>query len=161
MKIDVSPQEWQLRQDLAACYRLFHHFRLTDLIYNHISVRVPGPDDHFLINPYGLGYDEVTARTLVKVDVDGKVLFDPLDMGVNPGGFTIHSAVHMARPDVACVMHTHTPATVAVATMACGLLPLTQHAMRFTGRMPTTRTRACSSPTRSAGGCRPTWDSAW
>lgn len=142
MKIDrpqppagISPEEWQVRLDLAACYRLFHHFRLTDLIYNHISARVPGKEDHFLINPYGLLYEEVSASILVKVDVDGKVIEDPLGLGVNPGGFTIHSAVHMARPDVLCVMHTHTAASVAVATMECGLLPLTQHAMRFTGRI--------------------------
>lgn len=131
----VSAQEWQVRLDLAACYRLFHHFRLTDLIFNHISARVPGREDHFLINPYGLMYDEITASSLVKVDVDGKVLKDPLGMGVNPGGFTIHSAIHMARHDVQCVMHTHTAATIAVATMECGLLPLTQHAMRFTNRV--------------------------
>ncbi len=131
----MSEVEWQLRVDLAACYRLFHHFRMTDLIYNHISARVPGPDQHFLINPYGLMYEEVTASSLVKVDVQGKVIHDPLGMGVNPGGFTIHSAVHMARHDVQCVMHTHTAATIAVATMECGLLGLTQHAMRFMDRI--------------------------
>lgn len=135
MSIEFGPQEWQVRVDLAACYRLFHHFRFTDLIYNHISARVPGQEDHFLINAYGLMYDEVTAGNLVKVDVDGKVICDPMGLGVNPGGFTIHSAVHMARPDVQCVMHTHTPATVAVSTMECGLRPLTQHAMRFTNRI--------------------------
>ena len=131
----ISPEEWQVRLDLAACYRLFHHFRFTDLIYNHISARVPGREEHFLINPYGLMYEEVTASSLVKVDVDGKVIEDPLGLGVNPGGFTIHSAVHRARPDVLCVMHTHTAATVSVATLECGLLPLTQHAMRFTNRI--------------------------
>lgn len=131
----VAADEWQVRLDLAACYRLFHHFRFTDLIYNHISARVPGKEDHFLINPYGVLYEEVTASSLVKVDVDGKVIDDPLGMGINPGGFTIHSAIHMARPDVLCVMHTHTAATVAVATMECGLMPLTQHAMRFTNRI--------------------------
>ena len=131
----MPADEWELRLDLAACYRLFHHFRFTDLIYNHISARVGGAHEHFLINPYGLMYNEVTASSLVKVDVDGRVIEDPLGLGVNPGGFTIHSAVHRARPDVLCVMHTHTAATVAVATMAEGLLPLTQHAMRFTGRI--------------------------
>ncbi|MEI7783128.1 MAG: class II aldolase/adducin family protein [Betaproteobacteria bacterium] len=131
----MSPDEWHLRLDLAACYRLFHHFRFTDLIYNHISARVGGEHEHFLINPYGLMYDEVTASSLVKVDVNGRVIEDPLGLGVNPGGFTIHSAVHRARPDVLCVMHTHSAATVAVATMECGLLPLTQHSMRFTGRI--------------------------
>ena len=131
----MAAQEWHVRQDLAACYRLLHHFRMTDLIFNHISVRVPDRDDSFLINPYGLMYDEVTASSLVTVDVDGKVLDDPTGMGVNPGGFTLHSAVHIARHDLQCVMHTHTAATIAVGVMERGLLPLTQHAMRFTDRI--------------------------
>ncbi len=131
----IPEDEWQARVDLAACYRLFHHFRMTDLIYNHISVRLPGRHDQFLINPYGLLYDEVTASSLVVVDTDGKVIRDLTGLGINPGGFTIHSAVHIARPDVACVMHTHTDATVAVSVMKRGLLPLTQQAMRFTDRI--------------------------
>jgi ribulose-5-phosphate 4-epimerase/fuculose-1-phosphate aldolase len=131
----VSKQEWQVRVDLAASYRLLHHFRMTDLIYNHISARMPGSHDQFLINAYGLMYHEITASNLVVVDVDGKVLQDPTGLGINPGGFTIHSAVHMARPDIACVMHTHTAATIAIACMRRGLLPLTQHAMRFNGRI--------------------------
>jgi len=128
----TSEAEWRTRVDLAACYRLFHHFRMTDLIYTHISARVPGTHDQFLINAYGLMFEEVTASNLVKVDVDGNVLEDSTGLGINPGGFTIHSAVHMARPDVVCVMHSHTAAGIAVAAMQRGLLPLTQHAMRFT-----------------------------
>jgi len=132
---DITDAEWQVRVDLAASYRLLHHFRMTDLIYNHISARLPGAHDRFLINPYGLLYEEVTASSLVVIDQQGTVIRDTTGLGVNPGGFTIHSAVHMARPDVACVMHTHTAATLAVATMQRGLLPLTQQAMRFTDRI--------------------------
>lgn len=131
----MPADEWRVRVDLAACYRLFDYFRMTDLIYTHISARVPGRHDHFLINPFGLMFDEITASCLVKVDVDGNVLEDSTGMGINPGGFTIHSAVHMARPDVQYVMHSHTPAGIAVASMERGLLPLTQHAMRFTNRL--------------------------
>lgn len=130
-----SDAEWQVRLDLAACYRLFHHFRMTDLIYNHISARVPGSGERFLINPYGLMYEEVTASCLVEVDSEGHILRDDTGLGINPGGFTIHSAVHKARPDVMCVMHTHTAATLAVSTMKRGLLPITQQAMRFTNRI--------------------------
>lgn len=132
---DLPDAEWQVRVDLAAAYRLLHHFRMTDLIYNHISARVPGTHERFLINPYGLLYEEVTASSLVEVDADGKVYRDITGLGVNPGGFTIHSAVHLARPDVGCVIHTHTAATLAVATMKEGLLPLTQQSMRFTNRI--------------------------
>lgn len=132
---DVPEDEWQVRVDLAACYRLLHAHRMTDLIYNHISARVPGHHDRFLINPYGLLFEEVTASSLVVIDAEGTVVRDTTGLGVNPGGFTIHSAVHVARPDVACVMHTHTAATLAVATMRRGLLPLTQQAMRFTDRI--------------------------
>lgn len=134
---DCSPEEWALRVDLAACYRLFAHFRMTDHIYNHISARVPGRHDAFLINAYGLRYDEMTASSLVKVDCDGNVLHDSTGLGINPGGFTIHSAVHIARPDVVCVMHTHSIDGIAVACQEEGLLPLTQHAMRFYQRLAT------------------------
>ena len=133
----IADDEWQTRVDLAACYRLFHYYRMTDLIYNHISARIPGSHDRFLINAYGLMYDEICASNLVVVDTEGKVLRDPTGLGINPGGFTIHSAVHAARPDVFCVMHTHTPATVAVSCLQRGLMPLTQQAMRFTGRIAT------------------------
>lgn len=131
----IAPAERETRIDLAACYRLFHHYRMTDLIYTHISARVPGTHDRFLINAYGLMFDEITASNLVTVDVDGNVIDDPTGLGINPGGFTIHSAVHMARPDIACVMHSHTAAGIAVAGMAEGLLPLSQHAMRFHRRL--------------------------
>ncbi len=130
-----SAEEWETRVNLAACYRLFAYFRMTDFIYTHISARVPGNHEAFLINAYGLTFDEMTASALVKVDVDGNVLDDTTGLGINPGGFTIHSAVHSARPDVVCVMHSHTPDGIAVACQADGLLPLTQHAMRFHGRM--------------------------
>ena len=131
----MSEREWQTRVDLAACYRLFHHYRMTDLIYTHISARVPGRHDRFLINAYGMMFDEISASNLIEVDIDGNVHYDPTGLGINPGGFTIHSAVHHARPDVACEMHSHTAAGIAVAGLRRGLLPLTQHAMRFTGRL--------------------------
>jgi len=105
---------------------------MTDLIYTHISARVPGPEAHFLINAYGLLFDEIKASSLVKVTLDGDVIEDPTGLGINPAGFVIHGAVHRARHDVACVMHTHTTAGLAVAAQRQGLLPLTQHAMRFT-----------------------------
>lgn len=127
-----SEEEWRTRVDLAACYRLFHHFRMTDLIYTHISARTSGTEEHFLINAYGLMFDEITASSLVKVDVEGNILDDSTGLGINPGGFTIHSAVHKARPDITCVMHSHTAAGIAVSVQQDGLLPLTQHSMRFT-----------------------------
>ena len=135
MRGDVSNAEWETRVDLAACYRLVHHYGMDDLIYNHISARFPGRHDRFLINAYGLMFDEITASNLVVVETDGNVVRDTTGLGINPGGFTIHSAVHMARPDVFCVMHTHTPATVAVSCLQRGLLPLTQQSMRFTDRI--------------------------
>ena len=132
----VTEQEWQARVDLAACYRLAHHFGMTDLVYTHISARVPGPDEHFLINPYGLLFNEISASSLIKVDLDGTVVLKPdLDYPVNQAGFVIHSAVHAARADVGCVMHTHTRAGMALSALECGLLPLTQTAMRFYGRI--------------------------
>jgi ribulose-5-phosphate 4-epimerase/fuculose-1-phosphate aldolase len=124
----VSKEEWQTRVDLAACYQLAHHYRWTDLIYTHFSARVPGTED-FLINSYGLMFDEITASNLVKIDWDGRILDDPIGMGVNEAGFVIHSCVHKARPEVSCVIHTHTRAGVAVSAMKCGLLPISQHAM--------------------------------
>ncbi len=130
----MVPGEWQARQDLAACYRLHAHYGWTDLVYTHISARVPGPDDHFLINPFGLMFDEVTASNLVKIDLDGNVL-SPTEHTIHRAGFVIHSAVHAARPDAQCVIHAHTRAGMAVSAMECGLLPLTQHAMLFHGRV--------------------------
>ncbi|CAN5770544.1 class II aldolase/adducin family protein [soil metagenome] len=121
----VSAEEWQLRVDLAACYRLVAAYGWSDLVFTHISARLPGPDHHFLINPYGLMFDEITASSLVKVDQQcNKLIESPFP--VNPAGFVIHSAVHEARDDVQCVMHTHTRAGVAVSAQKCGILPLSQ-----------------------------------
>ena len=134
MRERVSQAEWQTRVDLAACYRLVHHYGMDDLVYNHISARVPGEEGHFLINAYGMTYDEITASSLVKIDFDGNIVQDSgTGYGINRAGFVIHSAVHRGRPDVACVIHTHTPAGMAVSAMACGLQPLTQNAMFFSG----------------------------
>jgi ribulose-5-phosphate 4-epimerase/fuculose-1-phosphate aldolase len=127
----VSAEEWDVRVNLAACYRLAAHFRMTDLIYTHISARVPGRDHHFLINAFGLMWDEITASNLVKVTLDGAVVSDSTGLGINQAGYVIHSAVHRARNDVACVIHTHTAAGIAISAQDEGLLPLSQHAMRF------------------------------
>ncbi len=124
----VSEAEWQTRVDLAACYRLIAMHGWDDLVFTHISARVPGPDEHFLINAYGLLFEEMTASSLVKVDLAGdKVMDSPYD--VNPAGFVIHSAVHEARPDVGCVVHTHTKAGVAVSAQEQGLLPISQQSL--------------------------------
>lgn len=131
----VSAAEWAMRVDLAACYRLAAQFRWTDLIYTHISARVPDDGHAFLINAYGQLWNEITASSLVKVTHDGTILDDPTGFGINPAGFLIHAAVHDARPDVMCVMHTHSRAGVAVSAQADGLMPLSQHAMRFTGKL--------------------------
>jgi ribulose-5-phosphate 4-epimerase/fuculose-1-phosphate aldolase len=121
----VSPEEWQLRVDLAACYRLVAMHGWSDLVFTHISARIPGPEHHFLINPYGLMFDEITASSLVKVDKDcNKLIESPFP--VNPAGFVIHSAVHAAREDAHCVIHTHTRAGVAVSAQKCGVLPISQ-----------------------------------
>lgn len=128
----VSEEEWQIRVDLACLYRLVAHYRWTDSIYTHLSARIPGPDHHFLLNPYGLMFEEVTASSLVKIDTEGKQVMDsPFE--VNEAGFTIHSAVHMARPEVMCVAHTHTRAGMAVSAQREGLLPITQNALMFYG----------------------------
>ncbi len=120
--------ERAVRVDLAACYRAIAMFGWDDLVFTHVSARVPGPDEHFLINPYGFLFEEITATSLVKVDLDGgKVDDSPHD--VNPAGFVIHSAVHAARPDVVCVVHTHTKAGVAVSAQKDGLLPISQTAL--------------------------------
>ncbi len=130
----MTPEEHQIRIDLAACYRLHAQLGWTDLIFTHISARVPGPEDHFLINPFGLGFDEVTASNLLKIDPAGEKV-TPSPHPVHRAGFVIHSAVHMARPDVGCVVHAHTRAGMAISALDCGLLPLTQHAMMFHGRV--------------------------
>jgi ribulose-5-phosphate 4-epimerase/fuculose-1-phosphate aldolase len=131
----VSAEEWAAREDLAACYRLAAYFRMTDLIYTHISARVPGPQHHFLINAFGQIWDEITASNLVKVTLEGEIVDDPLELGINRAGYVIHGAVHAARSDVHCVIHTHTAAGIAVSAQEQGLLPLSQHAMRFTDRL--------------------------
>lgn len=125
----------QARIDLAAAYRLIHRLGLDDSIYTHISARMPGTHDRFLINPYGMRFEEVTASNLVTVDIDGNIVDDPLNLGINPAGFTIHSAVHAARHDAACVLHTHTVAGVAVSCQEQGLLPLNQWSLQFTDRL--------------------------
>ena len=131
----VSPEEWQTRCDLAACYRLVDKYGMTDLIYNHITARIPGTD-HLLINLYGLLYKEITASSLVKIDVEGEIISKPdTDYGINKSGYVIHGAIHKARPDVQCVLHTHTRAGIAVSAMKCGLLPMSQTSMRFVGHI--------------------------
>ena len=124
----VSPEEWQTRVELAALYRLVALYGWDDMIYTHISARVPGPDHHFLINPYGLFFDEITASSLVKIDLEGAILQETAYF-VNPAGFTIHSAIHAAREDARFVMHLHSDAGVAVSAQKEGLLPLSQHAL--------------------------------
>lgn len=122
--------EWEARVSLAACYRLVAELGLDDLIYNHISLRVPGTDDQFLINPYGMFFEEITASSLVRIDVQGRKLCDsPYE--VNAAGFVIHGAIHQGRHDAVCVLHTHSDASIAVSAQAHGLLPLSQFAMRF------------------------------
>lgn len=124
----VSPEEWALRTDLAAAYRLIAHFGWSDLVFTHISARVPGSDHHFLINPYGLLFDEITASSLVKVDLQGaKVMDSPYP--VNPAGFVIHSAVHAAREDAQCVLHVHSANGIAVSAQKGGLLPVSQQSI--------------------------------
>lgn len=125
LKKQVSEEEWQLRVNLAACYRLIAAYGWDDLIFTHISARVPGPEDHFLINAYGLLFEEMTASSLVKVDLSGEIVQETPYI-INPAGFTIHSAVHAARHDAVCVLHTHTRAGVAVSAQADGLLPISQ-----------------------------------
>ncbi|MBM3620123.1 MAG: class II aldolase/adducin family protein [Alphaproteobacteria bacterium] len=127
----VSPEEWQKRVDLAACYRLVHLYGMDEMIANHISTQVPGEPGVFLLNPYGYLYDQMHASCFVKVDYDGNTLFDPTGLGPNRAGFVIHSAIHKARHDVDCVIHTHTLAGMAVSAMKQGLMPLAQTAMRF------------------------------
>lgn len=130
----MTATEQSLRQELAACYRLIAHFRMSDLIFTHISLRLPGPEHHFLINPYGLLFDEITASSLVKIDLQGRPV-EATPHPVNPAGFVIHSAIHAAREDARCVLHTHTRAGCAVAALECGLLPLNQMSMEFYGKV--------------------------
>jgi ribulose-5-phosphate 4-epimerase/fuculose-1-phosphate aldolase len=161
MKVRCTAQEWQARVDLAACYRLVDHYCMSDMMANHISSHVPGEPGAFLINAYGMMYEEITASSLIKVDQAGNILAKPdfgasahgrfegddpsrgageaqrrpggsgLDYGINRAGYVIHSAIHAARPELACVIHTHSFASMAVGALQCGLLPITQTAMRF------------------------------
>jgi ribulose-5-phosphate 4-epimerase/fuculose-1-phosphate aldolase len=129
---DIAPAEWETRVDLAACYRLVDLYGMTDLHLNHISARVPGDEGHFLINPFGMMYEEITASALIKIDLAGNIVANANPQyGINLPGYVIHSAIHRARHDVACVLHTHTNAGMAVSVLKCGLLPLTQTAMRW------------------------------
>ena len=135
MQAQCSAEEWLARVDLAACYRLVDLYGMSDMMANHISVRVPGEPGAFLINAYGMMYEEITASSLIKVDHSGAILSTPdfgaMKYGVNKAGYVIHSAVHEARPELACVIHTHSWASMAVSSLECGLLPITQTAMRF------------------------------
>ena len=127
-------EERRTRTDLAACYRLLHKYAMTDLIYTHVSARLPGTDGHFLLNPYGLMFNEITASSLVEVDAEGAVVGDG-PWGVNRAGYIIHGAVLAVRPDVNCVLHTHTRAGIAISALEGGLLSISQHAMEFHNRM--------------------------
>lgn len=135
MREHCSEAEWQMRVDLAACYRLIDLYGMSDMAANHISARVPGDEEAFLINAYGMLYEEVTASSLIKIDNDGRILSEPAfvgaDYGVNRAGYVIHGAIHEAKPDLTCVIHTHSWPGMAVSSLKCGLLPLTQTAMRF------------------------------
>lgn len=135
MRDQCSEAEWQARVDLAACYRLVELYGMADMMANHISSRVPDEDGAFLINAYGMMYEEITASSLIKVDLAGNILAKPdfgdLNYGINKAGYVIHSAIHGARHEVDCVIHTHSWASMAVSSLACGLLPTTQTAMRF------------------------------
>jgi ribulose-5-phosphate 4-epimerase/fuculose-1-phosphate aldolase len=134
MSIKPPKDEAEARIQLAAVYRLVAHFGLDDMVYTHISARVPGPDHHFLINPYGLFFNEITASSLVKIDYDGNIV-EPTPYEVNRTGFVIHSAIHMARPDVFCVLHIHSRSGVALSALEEGLLPLNQTALQFYNRI--------------------------
>jgi ribulose-5-phosphate 4-epimerase/fuculose-1-phosphate aldolase len=130
----IDSREWELRVQLAAAYRIIDHMGWSELIWTHTTVRVPGPEHHFLINPYGLRFDEVCASNLVKVDLHGNIIGDQAQE-INPAGFVIHSAIHMARPDVQCIMHTHTVAGMAVAALQIGLLPISMYALGYYERV--------------------------
>jgi ribulose-5-phosphate 4-epimerase/fuculose-1-phosphate aldolase len=128
VKEQVSGDEWQARVDLAAAYRLVAHYGWDDLIFTHLSARVPGPEHHFLINPYGMMFEEITASSLVKINLQGEIV-SPSPYFINPAGFTIHSAVHAAREDALCVIHLHTVHGIAVSAHKNGLLPISQQSL--------------------------------
>src|SRR5438105_11391544 len=127
----VSREEWAKRIDLAAAYRLVHLYGMDEMIANHISTRVPGEDNAFLINPYGLLYEQMHASCFIKLDLAGNILFNPTEYEINKAGYVVHSCIHAARHEVDCVIHTHTIAGMAVSAMECGLLPIAQTSMRF------------------------------
>lgn len=131
----VTPEEWDVRVKLAAAYRLAAVYKWTDHIYTHFSARVPGPHEHFLINAFGLLFDEISASNLVKVDLDGTIVDDPTGLGINYAGYVIHSAIHGARHDLHAVLHTHTRDGIAVSAQKDGLLPISQHSIGFSGRV--------------------------
>jgi ribulose-5-phosphate 4-epimerase/fuculose-1-phosphate aldolase len=135
MKGEVSAAEWKTRVDLAACYRLVAYYDMSDMMANHISAAVPEEANAFLINAYGMLYEEITASSLIKIDVDGNILSKPdfgeLNYGINQAGYVIHGAIHRARHEIACVIHTHTWAGMALSALDCGVLPITQTSMRF------------------------------
>jgi ribulose-5-phosphate 4-epimerase/fuculose-1-phosphate aldolase len=130
----AGPEERRVRVDLAACYRLVAHYGWDDVVYTHITARVPGTRDQFLINPFGTMFGEVTASSLVKIDVDGRVIA-PADARINPAGFVVHSAIHMHRHDAGCVLHTHTRAGMTVSSLNEGLLPFNQKSLTFHDRV--------------------------
>ena len=129
LKNKVSAEEWQTRVDLAACYRLVAHYGWDDLVYTHITAKIPGAEDQFLINPYGMMFAEITASNLVKIDLAGNKLDADNPYPVNPAGFTIHSAIHAARHDAQCVLHVHTPNGIAVSAQKGGVLPISQQSI--------------------------------
>ena len=129
-----SAAEWATRVDLAACYRLIELFRLSDLVFNHITAKVPGEEHRYLINHYGLAYEEVSASNLVKIDLEGRIV-DGTPGEINPAGFVIHSAIHAARADAACVLHTHSPAATAVSCLPEGFVAMTQGGFQFHERV--------------------------
>jgi len=131
---NFSKEEWAARTELAACYRIFDRLGWSELIYNHISLRLPGPETHFLINPFGLTYGEVTASNLVKIDLQGRIVGQS-DWPVNLAGFTVHAAIHAALPDAHCVMHTHTTAGLAVASLEEGLSPTNFYSAQLHGKV--------------------------
>ncbi|MGE0152497.1 MAG: class II aldolase/adducin family protein [Reyranellaceae bacterium] len=129
-----SEAEWKTRLDLAACYRLVHRFGMTDLIYNHITAKIPGTDHQYLINPYGHYYSEITASSLIRIDLDGNIL-DDTPYEINPAGYVIHSAIHGGRPDIQCVIHTHSRAGTVVSALEEGLIPIAQGGFQFYNRV--------------------------
>lgn len=129
-----TAEEWALRVDLAACYRLVELFGFSDLVFNHITAKVPGEEHRYLINPYGLGYEEMCASNMVKIDLAGRIV-EPCPHEINPAGFVIHSAIHAAREDAACVLHTHSPAATAVSCLPEGFVPMTQGGFQFHERI--------------------------